>query len=290
MIKNPATRTVAAAVLLLGLAAAPLLDNSDSPNATPSAPVSTGDPQFQIHWQRGMLEVSGHTRSEKHEQDLVQLANTSFSNHSVVSAFEPLGVVPDYWTDLTAQALYLLAETSSAEARLSKDRLDIRGVIVDDLAWRSRLNAIRKALPEQVTISTDTLLIDDTVDLPAVCERAFANFDVGRINFEESSTEFRASAYPRLERLIALASACEDSRISITGHTDATGSKVSNQRLSLQRANAVGDYLIGRGVDRARLVVAGAGSSNPIADDSTRYGRSLNRRIDINLSIAEPNN
>lgn len=290
MIKNPATKSVAAAVLLLGLAAAPILDDSDSPDAAPSVPVSTGDPQFQIHWQQGLLEVSGHTRSEKHEQDLVQLANTSFSDNSVVTAFEPLGVVPDYWTDLTAQVLYLLAETSSAEARLSIDRLDIRSVIVDDLAWRSRLTAIRKALPEQVTISTDTLLIDDTVDLPAVCERAFAKFDVGRINFEESSTEFRASAYPRLERVIALASACKDSRVSITGHTDATGSPVSNQRLSLRRANAVGDYLIGGGVDRARLVVAGAGSSIPIADDSTRYGRSLNRRIDIKLGFAEPNN
>ena len=290
MIKNPATRIVAAAVLLVGLAAAPLLDFSDLPGVASSVPVSTGEPQFRIQWQRGMLEVSGHTRSEKHEQDLVQLANTAFNNSAVVTAFEPLGVVPDYWADLTTQVLYLLAETSSAEARLSKDRLDIRGVIVDDLAWRSRLKAIRNALPLQVTISTDTLLIDDTVDLSAVCERAFANFDVGRINFEESSTQFRASAYPRLERLIDLANTCEDSRVSITGHTDATGSPVSNQRLSLERANAVGDYLVASGMDRARLVVAGAGSEIPIADESTRYGRSLNRRIDIKLGFAEPNN
>lgn len=290
MIKNPATRIVAAAVLLVGLAAAPLLDNSDPGDAGPIVPVSTDEPRFLIHWQRETLELVGHTRSAEHEQDLVQLANASFSNRSFVTAFEPLGVVPDYWADLTTQVLYLLAETSSAEARLSIDRLDIRGVIVDDLAWQSRLKAIRKALPEQVAISTDILLIDDTVDLSAVCERAFANFDVGRINFEESSTEFRASAYPRLERLIAFAGACEGSWVSITGHTDATGSPVWNQNLSLQRAKAVGDYLVTGGVNPARLAIAGAGSSNPIADDSTRYGRGLNRRIDIKFGFDAPNN
>ena len=290
MIKNPATRIVAAAVLLVGLAAAPLLDNSDPGDAGPIVPVSTDEPRFLIHWQRETLELAGHTRSAEHEQDLVQLANASFSNRSFVTAFEPLGVVPDYWADLTTQVLYLLAETSSAEARLSIDRLDIRGVIVDDLAWQSRLKAIRRALPEQVAISTDILLIDDTVDLSAVCERAFANFDVGRINFEESSTEFRASAYPRLERLIAFAGACKGSWVSITGHTDATGSPVWNQNLSLQRAKAVGDYLVTGGVDPARLAIAGAGSSNPIADDSTRYGRGLNRRIDIKFGFDAPNN
>jgi outer membrane protein OmpA-like peptidoglycan-associated protein len=46
----------------------------------------------------------------------------------------------------------------------------------------------------------------------------------------------------------------------------------------------VGDYIVDGGVERARLLVAGAGSSAPIADDSTRYGRSLNRRIEIKLS------
>jgi len=290
VIKIPAARIVAAAIFLLGLTVAPLLDNSDPPDVPLGVAIPTSEPRFQIRWQRGTLELSGHTRSQKHEQNLIQLANASFRNNAVVTAFEPLGLVPDYWADLTTQVLYLLVETSSAEASLSVNRLDIRGVIIDDLAWQSRLSAIRNALPQQVAISTDTLLVDDAVDLRTVCTRAFANFDAGQINFEESSTEFRASALPRLERLMALASACENSRVSITGHTDATGSVAWNQRLSLQRANAVGDYLVAGGVDRARLVVSGAGSSNPIADDGTHYGRSLNRRIDIKLGLADPLN
>ncbi len=290
MIKNPAARIAAAAIIVGGLTVAPLLDRSDPPNGQPSTSVATSAPQFQVQWRQGELAMSGHTRSESHEQDLIQVANSTFRDNAVLTAFEPLGVVPDYWADLTTQVLYLLAVTSSADANLSPEQLDIRGVIADELSWHSRLNAVRNALPRQIALNVDTLLVDESIDLSAVCDRAFANFEVGPINFAESSTEFRASAYPRLSRLLALASACEDSWISVTGHTDATGSEAWNQHLSLQRAHAVGDYLVSGGVDRARLLLAGVGSSNPIADDSTRYGRSLNRRIDIEISLAMQNN
>ena len=157
-------------------------------------------------------------------------------------------------------------------------------MIASDLSWQSRLDALRKALPANISISVDTVLVDPAISVAAVCERAFESFDTGPINFEESSTEFRSSAYPRLDRLIALANACEASRISITGHTDASGNEAWNRQLSVKRANAVGDYIATGGISATRLKISGMGSAEPIADDSTRYGRSLNRRIEIALS------
>ena len=53
--------------------------------------------------------------------------------------------------------------------------------------------------------------------------------------------------------------------------------------MSQARAQAVADYLIANGVAADRLVVEGRGSSEPIADNDTRYGRSLNRRIEFGL-------
>ena len=290
MIKKPAARIIAAAIILGGLTVAPLLDNSEPPDPPPNPGEATRSVQFQIHWRGHELALSGHTRSLQHEQSLAQVADASFANSTLVTEFEPLGTVPDYWADLTTQILYLLAETSSAEAIVSIDAITIRGVVVNELAWKSRLNAIRNAVPEAVSINTDTLLVDDTISVSTICARALEAYDVGAINFEESSTEFRASAYPRLDRLLALVSACDKAKISITGHTDATGSATWNQRLSLQRAKEVGDYLLAGGVDPARLWVVGAGSAYPIADDSTRYGRSLNRRIDISLELANASN
>jgi len=238
-------------------------------------------PAFQINWHHGGLVLAGHTLSLQHEQNLLQVAASSFPGSQVITDFEPLGIVPDYWGDTTIQILYLLAETDSSHADLSTDRIIIRAVISDELGWQNRLHALKKAFPDNVLISVNTVVIDTTVSVWEVCERAFAAFDAGPINFEESSAELRSSAYPRLDRVIAFASACMDSSIEIIGHTDASGFESWNQTLSLRRANAVGDYIVRGGIHRARLIVSGAGSANPVADDGTHYGRSLNRRIEI---------
>lgn len=285
MIKKSATRIVAAVILVGGLAVSPLLDNSESTD-TAIAALASQPPLFQIRWQRGELVLSGHTTSLRHEQDLLQIAKSSYPEDPVITNFQPLGIVPPYWEDMTTQVLYLLAESASAQAELSTNEIRIRGITVDHFSWQSRLDALKKTLPPHLSMVTDTLPVDVSVSVGEVCTRAFAAFESGAVNFEESSTFFRSSAYPRLDRVIALANACGNSEISITGHTDSSGNDLWNQRLSLQRANAVGDYIVSGGVDRARLQVAGAGSSAPIADDSTRYGRSLNRRIEISLTSA----
>ena len=289
MIKHPATKIVAALIVVAGLATAPSL-NKDGPseysaiNAPAVDPLPVQSPRFQINWQADGLALSGHTASLKHEQDLLQVASSSHPENTVLTDFQPLGIVPSYWEDTTIQVIYLLAETAFAQADLSVDEITIRGISDDKLGWQNRLAALTKALPPHVSISADTRFVDPAINVLEVCTRAFAAFETGPINFEESSAQFRSSAYPRLDRVVALANACRDSEVSITGYTDSSGDESWNQRLSLRRANRVGDYLVEGGVERARLNVSGAGSTAPIASDRTRYGRSLNRRIEIALS------
>ncbi|MCJ8190935.1 OmpA family protein [Sphingomicrobium aestuariivivum] len=71
--------------------------------------------------------------------------------------------------------------------------------------------------------------------------------------------------------------------IDVMGHTDSTGSDSYNQTLSVNRANAVADYLAMQGVQRARMATVGYGESQPIADNSTEYGRAQNRRVEIKV-------
>ncbi len=71
--------------------------------------------------------------------------------------------------------------------------------------------------------------------------------------------------------------------ITITGHTDSTGSEAYNQKLSERRAQAVADYLKSRGVNPALLNVVGMGELAPIADNSTKEGRQMNRRVEIDI-------
>jgi outer membrane protein OmpA-like peptidoglycan-associated protein len=284
VIKNPATRIVAAVLFVSGVTVAPLLDNAATDDSSAGDAFPAQRPHFQIRWQQGELELSGHTSSQEHEQALRQVAESEYPGSRVTTNFQPLGIVPDYWAGSTAQVLFLLQASSSAEATLSTNELKIRSVIVDEPDWKKRLKALEETMPADMEVSADTILVDPTVSVPAICGRAFESFDSGRINFEESSVDFRPSAYPRLDRLIALANACQESQIAITGHTDASGNEAWNQLLSVRRASAVGDYVANGGISQNRLQISGVGSAEPVADDSTRYGRSLNRRIEIVLS------
>ncbi len=76
--------------------------------------------------------------------------------------------------------------------------------------------------------------------------------------------------------------------IRITGHTDSIGTREYNQRLSERRAQAVADYLIGRGVNPKLISTAGAGEDQPIADNGTPEGRAKNRRAVIDIIGTKP--
>ena len=71
--------------------------------------------------------------------------------------------------------------------------------------------------------------------------------------------------------------------LQVAGHTDNVGSAASNQTLSQQRADAVRQYLVGKGVPAGQLTAAGFGASQPIAANDSPEGRAQNRRIEFNV-------
>ncbi len=70
-------------------------------------------------------------------------------------------------------------------------------------------------------------------------------------------------------------------RVEIVGHTDSTGSDEYNQKLSERRANSVSDYLEKNGISSNRLLATGRGESQSVADNDTRNGRAMNRRVEL---------
>jgi len=72
-----------------------------------------------------------------------------------------------------------------------------------------------------------------------------------------------------------------DTDVQIFGHTDSTGTDAVNIPLSKSRANSVQDFLIGQGILSSRMATEGFGSSQPIADNNTNAGRTLNRRVEV---------
>ncbi len=78
-----------------------------------------------------------------------------------------------------------------------------------------------------------------------------------------------------------LKSLLNESNIEIEGHTDNVGTAEFNQRLSEQRANAVLQYLVDRGVAAKQLKSIGYGLTRPVADNSTDEGKAKNRRVEL---------
>jgi outer membrane protein OmpA-like peptidoglycan-associated protein len=75
-----------------------------------------------------------------------------------------------------------------------------------------------------------------------------------------------------------------DIKITIEGHTDATGKPDKNQTLSECRANAVKTYLVSKKVAGERLSTSGFGQDKPIADNTTKEGKAKNRRVEFKVS------
>jgi len=74
-----------------------------------------------------------------------------------------------------------------------------------------------------------------------------------------------------------------DMVVEVQGHTDSVGDAKTNRELSRQRAEAVRDFLLKRGINEKRLVVKGYGELSPIGDNRTILGRDMNRRVELSV-------
>jgi outer membrane protein OmpA-like peptidoglycan-associated protein len=75
----------------------------------------------------------------------------------------------------------------------------------------------------------------------------------------------------------------------IEGHTDSTGSEQYNQRLSENRAKAVRDALMMKGLNSARIQTVGYGEQYPATGNETTEGRQRNRRVEVVISDEKGN-
>jgi len=105
--------------------------------------------------------------------------------------------------------------------------------------------------------------------------------------FDTDSSTIKPGAYSsgEIDRVAQILNNYPDTTIKIIGYTDSTGSDSYNQQLSEQRANAVKNALVVKGVNASRMTALGMGKANPVADNSTPEGRQLNRRVTI---VVEP--
>ena len=135
------------------------------------------------------------------------------------------------------------------------------------------------AAVENATVETVT----DANNLTAVK----VTFDSG-VLFATNKYDLNSNAKNNLAEFAKVLKEYSDADVAIYGHTDSTGSDAINNPLSVNRANAVADYLKSLGVAASQIKsVEGKGSKEPVADNSTAAGRTQNRRVEVYMYASE---
>ncbi|MBP7734536.1 MAG: OmpA family protein [Spirochaetes bacterium] len=110
-----------------------------------------------------------------------------------------------------------------------------------------------------------------------------ANIVLNNMYFEFRSFKLLRESKYELNRIIQLMKENPTMKVEISGHTDNIGSETANNKLSMQRAKTVVDYLINKGIGKNRLVSKGYGKKKPIATNKSDEGRKENRRVEIEV-------
>ena len=108
-------------------------------------------------------------------------------------------------------------------------------------------------------------------------------FNAENIYFETSKSVIRSISYTNMDNIMQILQDFPNVKLRIEGHTDNTGSRDFNLKLSEDRAFSVMNYFTSRGVDESRFVAHGYGPDRPVAANDTSDGRARNRRVEIHL-------
>jgi len=153
------------------------------------------------------------------------------------------------------------------------------GAVAGNL-WSKRQEDRRKAM-EQATQGTN-------VEVSRTADNQLKINIPNDISFDVGSAAIKPQLRAVLDPFATSLQGDPAAQITIVGHTDSTGSDALNNKLSIERADSVRDYIVTRGVAAGRVSTAGRGDREPIADNNSDAGRAKNRRVEIFLREPAP--
>lgn len=224
--------------------------------------------------------IKGVVPSASDKAELLEKLKAQYPNRIVRDEIEVRSniSIPTNWQEVSTAII------DSDITAIRQGRIDINGTSiglygkVDSLEQKqaiqnrihSRLTDLYQLDNQLIVTEGEQQLIDDTLG-----DRI--------VEFESGSANLTPRGLGILDDMATVIKDVGDKPITITGHTDNTGDPSANLLLSNQRAEAVKQYLIGRGIDASRLTTLGKGDTDPIASNDTEEGKTRNRRIEFTL-------
>jgi outer membrane protein OmpA-like peptidoglycan-associated protein len=192
-------------------------------------------------------------------------------------------------------------QAAAANARAAQSEADRRGIALtaqqQELAAReAELRSQELALAQrnqelaEANAKVETLeqqaksLADQLVEVTTVINERGTVLVLSDIVFDFDSAALKPGSDHALDEIAAFLVKQDSLKLKVEGHADSIGSHEYNLKLSRERAASVRDALVDRGVNSARVSIAGYGEDYPVASNDTDAGRQLNRRVEIVLN------
>ena len=199
---------------------------------------------------------------------------------------------PPVNTDSIAAAERAAAERAAAE-RAAAERAAAERARADSVAAAERARADSIVAAERAAAMAERDSIARAAGISAaqiqalrdslrkLSENANSNIVLPGVNFATGTSTLTQSSRYILDEVAATLNENPNIRVEVAGHTDNTGGRALNERLSRARAESVKNYLVTKGVSADRMTTAGYAWDRPVAPNTTRAGRALNRRTEL---------
>jgi OmpA-OmpF porin, OOP family len=160
---------------------------------------------------------------------------------------------------------------------------DCRGMSGDFILYRADFEIATDVEMENTQIWFEQFVKDykDGLNAPEIRKLERDNFVFEPIFFDYDKFDIREEHNAFLDGMIKVIKGHSDLRVKVTGHTDSDGSDQYNDTLSMNRARAITDYFVKRGLSADRLVIEFKGEHAPISPNTNAEGKQLNRRVDF---------
>jgi len=178
----------------------------------------------------------------------------------------------------------LEAQKASIEENLTKQAEKLKEVIDTNSKLKEELIKEKANFEEQLKTKENEIANmnkekEEAIKIEEAKQTLLKTFLLTDVQFKTNSSQLTNESKARLDKTAETMLEYPNFQYEIQGHTDRSGKEEYNIRLSKRRAEATKRYLVSKGVPEEILTTKGFGSSQPIADNSTREGRMQNRRV-----------
>ena len=226
----------------------------------------------------------------RNAREALERADTAFENGESADLIKHEAYVArrnaEIGLEMTSEAR-ARQEMSQAEARRNQVQLEARTVEAERsqmLAEQSATEAEAAQSEAQAATAEASRLAQELSELEAQQTERGLVLTLGDVLFDTDGSDLKEGAEVSMDRLAEFMSENPERRLLVEGHTDSRGADDYNEELSEERAEAVTEALVERGIQSERLRSVGLGESYPRASNDTAAGMQQNRRVEIVIS------